>query len=197
LAGLGGLDDQVSWRIRERLQHTHPGRVAASLLEISNRDPRAAELRTALIKHAPLEVLSSLQGQNDDWCWSERLRLFGAEPHAVMRSLRGLWHEDAWALRERWMNSYAERLGSDYELARSAAASINGSGDERAWSFRNAAWSSAPVAALNSLTALTCERSWQRRERSLLRAPKIVMATLRTLRRRLGFHCGQEPRVRG
>ena len=182
LAGLGGLDDEVSWRIRERLQHTHPGRVAASLLEISNGDPRAAQLRAALLKSAPLEVLSSLQGQNDEWSWAERLRLFSSQPHAVMRSLRGLWHEEAWELRERWLNGYAERLGADYELARSAVVSINGSSDERAWSFRNAAWSSAPVAALNSLTALTCERSWQRRERSLLRAPKIVMATLRTLR---------------
>jgi dTMP kinase len=182
LAGLSGLADDASFRLRERLKSTQPGAVAASLVGIPNRDARAAELRASLLAQRPGEVLASLATQPDASAWQMRQAWFDAQPHAVMRSLRGLGDDAAWALRERWLAAHATRLDTEYELARTAAVSVSGSHDERAWRLREAAAPAAPVAALHSIMGLTCERSWQQRERYLLRAPKIVMATLRSLR---------------
>jgi dTMP kinase len=182
LAGLIGLVDGVSWQIRQRLKADHPGWVARSLLGVSNRDEHASALRAELMSTIPEQVLTSLAAQDDEWAWSMRQQWFDAQPHAVMRSLRGLGAERAWELRERWLHANAAQLGSEYECARVAAATISGLADERAWRVRDAIWPAAPVAALGSIAGLTCTRSWQLREQHLSRAPKAVMASLRSMR---------------
>jgi dTMP kinase len=182
LAGLQGLVDDASFRLRDRLQLKHPQAVAASLIGVPNREARAAALRAQLLERAPVEVLATLATESDDAAWHMRRGWFDAQPEAVLRSLRGLDDAGAWALRERWFEANAGRIDADYELARSVAVSVSGSSDERAWRLRAAAAGAAPVAALQSIVGLTCQLSWQQRERYLLRAPKIVMATLRSLR---------------
>ncbi|MEY4582531.1 MAG: hypothetical protein RL701_7234 [Pseudomonadota bacterium] len=184
LIGVSGLTDEVSWRIRERLAPAHAVAAARSLTGISNLDERARNLRYALCDgaRAPREVLQSLARQDDDHAWALRSQWLGELPDAVMRSLRGLDTARAWEQRERWLAAHSGRLGTDYDVACIAAASVTGLNDDRAWAVRRAIWPVAPVAALESIAGLGSERSWEQRDKYLVRAPKIVMGTLRSMR---------------
>src|SRR5690606_3677966 len=106
-------------------------------------------------------------------------RLWLNYPDAVAASLIQLEGERAWSLRARWLESIEAALGADYELSRIACRSITGLDDERAWAVRTVARGAAPVAALASVAGLVTTRSLQWREELLVRAPKVVMTTLR------------------
>jgi dTMP kinase len=182
LSGLEGLNDDVSWELREALLSEHPAAVARSLGGAANLDPRAAKLRKLLVDSAPAELAKSLAKLDDEASWALRERLFEGFPDAVVSSLAWLRSEPASALRRQWLATRRELLGESYELARVAARSVHGVGDELAWEVRALTRAAAPIASLSSIGELSCERSWALRDRSLLRATKVVMETLKTLR---------------
>jgi dTMP kinase len=177
LRGLSGMTDARSFEFRQSMKADFPGAVALSLAGLA-LDRRAAELRRELAPVAPLEVVAVLGTLDDDEAWALRDRAYELDPAFVVRGLGRIASERAWQLRERWL-ARAPRLGEDYEAARSAAKSVNGLGDDRAWTIREATRSAAPVAALASLSSLVDERSFALRKRMLATAPKIVMDTLR------------------
>jgi dTMP kinase len=181
LSGLDGLTDDVSWELRDKLCHEQPIAVARSLNSVAQQDPRAASLRQRLELLAPAELLRSLARCDDDESWALRDRLYDVYAEAAVASLAGLVGERAGALRERWFVGKRARLADSYELSRVAARSVHAVGDDLAWEIRDAARQAAPIASLSSLGELRCERSWALRERSLRRATKVVMETLRRL----------------
>jgi dTMP kinase len=170
LAGLSGLDDAVSWELREAQASRFPGRVARTLVRLGHRHPRARRLRAQLAGMAPIDVVA----------WGLRDRIYSTAPDAVVASTSNLPDGRAWATRNRWL---AERGGpaalAHYEAARIACKSVTGLDDEAAWELRKAARGAAPVAALASLALVNGERSWKWRQRWAERAPKTVFATLR------------------
>jgi dTMP kinase len=180
LAALSGLDDAVSWELREAQTSRFPGRVARTLTGLGHRHPHARRLRAMLAGTAPADVVASLEGIGDEEAWGLRDRIYSTAPDAVVASTSTLGDGRAWATRNRWL---AERGGptalGEYEVARVACKSIVGLDDDAAWELRKAARGAAPVSALSSLALLTSERSWKWRGRWLERAPKTVFATLR------------------
>jgi dTMP kinase len=180
LAGLTGLDDAVSWELREAQSSRFPGRVARTLARLSHRHPRARRLRAQLVGMAPIDVVASLEGIGDEEAWGLRDRIYSTAPDVVVGSTATLPDGRAWATRDRWL---AERGGpaslAEYEVARVACKSVTGLDDDAAWELRKAARASAPVAALASLALVNDERSWKWRQRWVERAPKAVFATLR------------------
>jgi hypothetical protein len=98
-----------------------------------------------------------------------------------MASLAWLPSERAQALRERWLDTRRAALSESYDLSRVAARSVHGLDHEFAWELRDAAKVAAPIASLASIGNLTSARSWAVRERSLRRATKVVMETLRRI----------------
>jgi dTMP kinase len=181
LAGLSGLGDEVSWDLREKLQREHPRAVAQTLGGFGSANQRAMALRTALERHAPIEVINSLGRIDDDGAWQLRERLYDKYPAAVVGSLAMLGSERAWKMRKRWLDRTNGQLGQSYETARVGAKSITGLDDERSWDVRREVRTSAPVAALASLEGLLGPRSWEWRNEFLSRAPKVVMLTLKRI----------------
>lgn len=182
LAALNGLDDEVSWSLRERLAQKFPGAVARTLSSLAGLSPRALDMREALASRAPADVGASLWRLDDERSWALRERLFDEHPHVVAGSLAWLPSERAWALRERWLSAYGARLASDYDTARIAARSVTSLDDERAWKIRRQTLQAAPVAALWSLGACGDDDSWRLRAEYVTRAPKVVMGTLKASR---------------
>lgn len=182
LAGLTGLSDDVSWSLRESLVEQYPAAVALSIAGIQANDPRAEALTRRLEQLAPSELLRTLSRRDDEQAWSLRERLYEAHPDQSVEGLANVASERATALRERWFKERKAKLSDDYERARVAARSVRGVDDVLAWEIRDAARSAAPIASLDSIGALSCDRSWALREKSLRRATKVVMKTLMTLR---------------
>ena len=85
LSGLAGLVDPLSWQLREQLHGEHPARVARSLRGVARLHPQAAPLRAALAATAPVEVLATLEGADDDEAWQLRKRLHASDPDVVDR----------------------------------------------------------------------------------------------------------------
>jgi dTMP kinase len=187
LSGLSGLSDDVSWQLRDALCEHHPASVARSLGGAANRDPRVLAMRARLARLAPAELASSLSRCDDEDAWAWRERLLVSHPDAVIASLAWLGSARAEALRESWFRARERRLADDYTLACVAARSVHGVGDALAWELRDATRQVAPIASLGSLGSLDCERSWSLRARSLQRATKVVMETLRGLRGELAW----------
>jgi dTMP kinase len=180
LAGLGGLDDAVSWELREAQASRLPGRVARSLTRLGHRHPRARRLRAQLVGMAPIDVVASLEGIGDEEAWGLRDRLYSTAPEAVVASTSTLGDGRAWATRTRWLTDRGGPAALDrYEVARVACKAVTGLDDDAAWEIRKAAREAAPVAALASLVLVTGERSWKWRQRFIERAPKTVFATVR------------------
>jgi dTMP kinase len=179
LAGTAGLTDQVSFELRERLLDKHPGRVARSLGSLARFHPQSASLRKRLRATAPVEVMISLDGADDDEAWSLRDQLFASQGNAVIESLGRISTPRAWQMREAWL---ADRGGEAalevYETARVLAKSLTGLDDDRAWDLRKELRAAAPIAALASIKFLVSERSWKWRDRYLDRAPKTVFESL-------------------
>jgi dTMP kinase len=179
LAGTAGLTDQVSFELRERLLDKHPGRVARSLGSQARFHPQAASLRKRLRAVAPIEVMMSLDGADDDEAWSLRDQLFASSGNAVIETLGRIGTARAWQMRETWLVSRGGEAALEvYETARALAKSITGLDDERAWDLRKELRAAAPIAALASIKFLVSDRSWKWRERYLDRAPKTVFETL-------------------
>jgi dTMP kinase len=179
LAGVSGLDDELSWELREVAADKYPGAVARTIGDFPFSHARAGALRRRLEAVAPNDVVWSIEGFDDDASWGVRERHFDSSPNQVMASLSTLDSERAWALRERWIRAAGGGIGKDYEDARIACKSITGLDEDRAWTIRLAARQVAPVAALSSVAGLLGPRSFSMREENLDRAPKVVMATLR------------------
>src|SRR4030095_16109033 len=109
LAGLTGLDDAVSWELREAQSSRFPGRVARTLARLSHRHPRARRLRASLVGMAPVDVVASLEGIGEEEAWGLRGPLYSTAPDVVVASTAGLGDGRAWATRDRWL---AERGGT-------------------------------------------------------------------------------------
>ena len=182
LVGLTGQDDAASWSLRRALQPEHTRAVAATLLGLPSGNLRAEALRLALEDVAPTEVAMSLESVDGPEATAMRARLFERAPDAVMASLARLASAEAWSLRARWLTRRHGMLADSYPVALAAALSVTGLDDDRAWSLREQAQPTAPVAALASLEGVVTPVAWQWRETHLARAPKVVMATLTGVR---------------
>lgn len=180
LASLQGLDDEVSWELRERLAADHPGSVARSLGGMQVRHARTAAMRAQLRGAAPLQVLASYDGFGDDEAFALRDALYTQHPAQVTASLARLDTPRAWAMRERFVATVGTSGFSDYECARLICRSVAWLDHERAWELRKAARDTAPIAALASISgAMNSERAWKWRARFLPHAPKAVFGSLR------------------
>ena len=180
LEACDGLDDAVSWSLRERLAGECPDAVARSLGGLPVANARAAALRAALRERAPLAVLGSYDTCADDEAYALREALYAQHPAIVIGSLNRLDDARAWALRERFLREQGERAFSDYESARLICRSIAWLDADRAWELRKAAREVAPVAAIGSISGvMNSERAWKWRLRWVERAPKAVFGTLR------------------
>lgn len=182
LAGLAGLDDEHSWRLRERCCERHPDAVARSLDSLTLRSAASRGLLAPLERLAPMELARALARSDDDLAWSLRERLCGMHEDAVVASLAALSSARAQAMRRSWLERNWDRLRDDYEVARSAARAVHELDDELAWQVRKAIRQVAPVASLASIGASTSDESFALREQSLRRATKVVMETLRRVR---------------
>ncbi|MET0342481.1 MAG: dTMP kinase [Polyangiales bacterium] len=182
LAGLKGLTDEVSWELRERLVEKHPAAVALSLRGVPGDDPRVRLLEQRLESRSPVELALALVQRDDELAWDLRDRLYEAYPDPVIESLAGVRSERALALRTRWFEAHRRQVSESYTRALSAARSVESIDDALAWEIREAARTAAPIASLGSLGELSCDRSFEVRERALRRATKVVMQTLRNLR---------------
>jgi dTMP kinase len=181
LSGLSGLNDDVSWELRSQLLHDRPHAVARSLGGRVALDPRAAELREALLTIAPDEVIKSITQLNDNASYELRERFFETHAEAVLNSIAGHDSERAWVLRRRYLKQHEHRLASDYEIARALAKSVQALGSDEAFELRARAAEAAPLSSLSALWGLSCERSFALRARYLRRAPKLVMESLRKI----------------
>lgn len=181
LAGLSGLSDDESFRLRRSGAESLPG---LSLRSLGSALPTPAgwALWQELQARAPIDALASLTGVDDERAWLAREQAFRAEPALralVIGTLAGLDHQRAWSLRDELLAERGELLETSYDLARAVAKSVSGLGSERAWELRRRARKAAPVAALTSLWGLNDEASWRWRREALRKAPKVVMSTLR------------------
>lgn len=180
LNGLNGLTDELSWTMRERSAQQYPRAVARSLGGLASSHPRAGPLFDALWTRAAPELLRCLSGRDDARSWELRARAEPREP-ALVASLSRLSSEQAWALRDAFMAEHGERIDEQHELGKALAKSLHGLDDPRAWALRERLEAKAPVSFLSSLSGLTCEASFDARERYLRQAPKPVMASLQKL----------------
>jgi dTMP kinase len=181
LEALAGLDDGVSWELRESLARKEPARAARSLSSIPGNHPRALPLRKLLAELAPVEVLTSIDALDDAEAWALRERLYAASPDVAVGSLMRVPGPRGWELRERWLaDKGGEKAAcTTYETARITCKSVSGLDDDRAWELRKAARETAPIATLASLAYVHSDKAWKWREKWLERAPKTVFATLR------------------
>src|SRR4030095_6881613 len=99
LAGLTGLDDAVSWELREAQSSRFPGRVARTLVRLGHRHPRARRLRAQLVGMAPIDVVASLEGAGDEEAWGLRDRIYSMAPDVVVGSTANLSDGRAWNIR--------------------------------------------------------------------------------------------------
>jgi dTMP kinase len=187
LAGLAGLDDAHSWRLRERWCDRHPDAVARSLDFVTVHSQACGPLLPRLERLAPMELVRALARSDHELAWQVRERLYGAHEAAVIASLAALSSARAEAMRRTWLDRNWARIGDDYELARSAARAVHELDDDLAWEVRKAIRNVAPVASLASLGASTSDKSFVMREQSLHRATKVVMETLRHVRDERAF----------
>jgi dTMP kinase len=180
LSGLSGLDDEVSWSLREALADTYPQAVARTLGGLGSL-PRAVAMREKLADRALPEVVNTLSSKVDDaTTWALRERAYERFPDVVVGSLGGVLGDRAWGLRDRWLAN-APDLASSYEASRTAARSVASLPEEKAWKWRDKARVAAPVSALASIGSLLDERSFRQRTEFVERAPKVVMETLRRI----------------
>lgn len=180
MAGAAGLDDAVTWELREALASKSPARVARSLAGFPGNHARAKALRASLLKTNGLDVLVSYDGLDDAEAWAVREQFADKYRDIVAGSLMKLGSPRAWSMRERWLASKGEVAFTLYENARVACKSVGWLDDERAWEIRKSARDVAPIAALGSIsTTMNSERSWKWRTRWLERAPKTVFGTIR------------------
>ncbi len=177
--GLGGLDDAVTWGLRQRLAKVAPGIIVRGLWEAAGRSPAAWALREQLVALAPAEVASSLRGLHEARAWVLRERLTEVAPLAVLASLSGDGSTRAWRWRESWLaHAGGEDAFVDPLAARAACHSVSGLAGEKAWAWRRHARLAAPAAALASLYRLTDEQAWTWRREWLARAPRPVLRSL-------------------
>jgi dTMP kinase len=175
-----GLDDAVSWSLREQLAERYPDAAARSLGGLPVAHARAAALRAKLRERAPLAVLGSYDTLADDEAYALREALYAEHSALVIGSLNRLDDERAWALRERFVRERGEGLFADYEQARLLCKSLAWLDGERAWQLRKAARATAPIAAIGSIAGvMNSDRAWKWRLRWAERAPKTVFGTLR------------------
>lgn len=180
LASMRGLDDAVSWELRERLVTEHPTQTARSLRGLPVAHPQAAALRARLLNVVPLDVLASYDGCADDEASDLRDALYAEHAALVVSSLTRLDTPQAWALRERFLADMGPNAFTDYECAKRLCGSVAWLEDARAWQIRKAAREVAPIAALGSISgAMNSERAWKWRARWLPHAPKTVFGSLR------------------
>ncbi|HMI90530.1 MAG TPA: dTMP kinase [Polyangiales bacterium] len=180
LSASQGLDDAVSWSLREQLAERYPDAAARSLSGLPVANARASALRVQLRGFAPLAVLSSYDTLADDEAYRLREALYVEHPALVIGSLNRLDDPRAWALRERFVRERGEGLFADYEQARLICKSVAWLDGERAWELRKAARETAPVAAIGSISGtMNSDRAWKWRLRWADRAPKTVFGTLR------------------
>lgn len=183
LSAVTGLDDDVSFQLRQRLAREYPGAALRSLGQPPVSE-RSWELWQELAPAAPLEALGCSIGSRDARAWQLRSSAVTREPQLreqVIASLSGLDDARAWQLRDDLVNARPGELDTSYELARAVAKSVTGLGSERAWELRRSTRKMAPVAALASLLGVSDPESWQWRNEALGQAPKVVMASLRGL----------------
>ena len=165
-AGLHGLQDRVSWRLRAVLAGVAPRQVARSLAGASDA---SASMRARLAAMAPREVALSLRGLDDAISWAMREALEPVVPSDVLRSLSRIGSERAWKTRERLLATAS---------AAARAASVTGLDDPRAWEIRRSAREAAPVEALASIGGLGSEEAWAWREELAAFAPRVVLRTI-------------------
>jgi dTMP kinase len=191
--GLAGLDDTVSWDLREVLADAAPFQVARSLRGRAANGPLARALQYRLASKAPEQVLDSLSGRDDADAWTLRTLLRDAAPVRMVASLSGIDGERAW----RWRSHLRSAAADDAASWDALCESVRGLEGDEAWKIRESAFAHTPVEAINSLIGLTSERSWVIRERLAMQAPRPVMRTLHasddprawTLRRALAARC--------
>jgi dTMP kinase len=180
LRSLAGLDDPVSWELREALFAKSHLRVVRALSGFPDVHLKARRIRADLLDRFPIDVLASLEGADDEETWKLRERLYTQVPDVVAGSTIHLGTPRAWALRERWL---ADKGGfgafSAYETARVACKMVSAIDDDRAWEFRKVARETAPIAAIGSLSRVVSDRAWKWRDKWVARAPKTVFGTLR------------------
>jgi dTMP kinase len=201
LGGLLGLDDEVSWELREAYRDKYPRHVARSLAGLGMK-PRAVALRAELEVHAPAEVATTIGELDDDATWTVRERLYALVPEVVVSALGGIDSERAWQFRERFLGTGVDPSKS-YDAGRVLARSVSGLASERAWDLRRKARLSAPVVmaslrkvahptafelrravaadckeAIDSLDGLDAVEAWELREAYLDTWPSTVVKAL-------------------
>lgn len=177
--GLRGLDDAVSWDLRDQLVDLAPDQIARSLSGLAAESTASWSLRRRLLEVTPDGVASSLDDLGDAQAWELRHLLWPIAPTAVVQSLCRDDSDGAWTLREVWMReSGGDRVFTTPELARALASSLRGLGSPRAWTLREATRTAAPVGALLSIVGLDDERAWSWRRELLARAPRPVLRTI-------------------
>ncbi|MDC0712497.1 dTMP kinase [Stigmatella sp. ncwal1] len=176
---LTGLVTPAAWRLRRRLAEQAPVQTLGSLTEAALDAPESWGLRELLAQRVPMEVAASLNGLDSELAWNLRERLFFSAAENVVASLQGIGSERAWGQRMRWLADVGGKDALRLErVARTACRSLRGLDGERAWQWRELAWSAAPDAVLRSLEGLECPRSWLLREENVARAPRAVLDSL-------------------
>jgi dTMP kinase len=181
LAALDGQADEESFRLRRAGAASLPG-LALRSLGSALQTPEGWLLWQELRELSPVEALLCINGVDDERAWQARaewLKHKQARPELVLGTLAGLDSEAAWQLRDQLLAQRTADLSNSYELAKTVAKSVSNLGSARAWELRRLTRKLAPVAALSSLGSLNDDESWQWRSESLLKAPKIVMGTLK------------------
>lgn len=170
--GLRYLLGDAAWRLRHELAAAAPEEIASSLAGPAGLHDDAPALLRRLVERAPRGVAAALRGRNDAVAWELREML---APEHRMRSVGGVRHERATAIREQWL---AERHTVDVMAAETACAGTAGVDDDLAWMIRRSMRDFAPVAAIEATLGLCDDRSWKWRRRYLENAPKSVMRSL-------------------
>lgn len=135
-----GLDDDLSWELRQRARRERPcAGLAESLSGL--HDPRAMQIRAELQAQFPLAVLRGTKGVDDPDAWALRRDLAPWAAKAVLLTIEGMDGRVAEALRE------ALRPVAPEETAASRA----GLDTEAAWRAREASADEAPVGTIKSL----------------------------------------------
>lgn len=184
--GLRNLADDDAWALRHRLAATAPGPIARGFVGATDplalaplpaeRIADAAAAARALVERAPREVASALWGRDDELAWELRAALTGDE---LVRSVGGVGGARAWAIREAWLaGAGGHDAWARYDRAHLACGAVGGLADDRAWAWRKAARTTAPISTLASLWGVTDDRAWRWRAEALARAPKTVLASL-------------------
>lgn len=177
--GLRGLGDDAAWRLREELEAVSGQLVARSIDGLEVEGERADATRVRLADAHPDAILATLDGNDGAVAWALRERLEARDLRAVVSSLKGIASERAWELRRRLVRQAGgEAALADPLLADPLAGSLRGLATTEAWQLRRRCFEAAPVAALESLTAVSDEEAWAWRTRWLERATRPVLRSL-------------------